>query len=56
VGLASRGLRDMDDGPQEIGDKEIEAAVRRQARRVYGYSLAGAVALTAVALAIPGRG
>jgi hypothetical protein len=56
VGLASRGQRDMDDGPKDIGDAEIEAAVRRQARRVHARSLLGAIALTAVALAIPARG
>jgi len=46
----------MDDGPKEIGDAEIEAAIRLQARRVYVRSLLGAAALTAVALAIPSRG
>ena len=32
--LASRGLRDMDDGPQRIEDEAVLAAVRAQARRV----------------------
>jgi hypothetical protein len=42
----------MDDGPTDIGDAEVEAQVRRQARRVYVRSLLGALALTALAFAV----
>jgi hypothetical protein len=53
VALASRGIRDMDDGPEEIGDAAELAAVRAQARRVLVWSLIGAVLLTAGAMALP---
>jgi hypothetical protein len=56
VGLASRGQRDMDDGPLPVGDADVEAQIRRQARTVYVRSAIVAVALTAAALAIPARG
>jgi hypothetical protein len=56
VGLASRGQRDMDDGPADIGDAEIEAQVRRQARTVCLHSATTAVVLTGLALLISGRG
>jgi len=50
VRLASRGLRDMDQGPQPISvDTEIQQ-VRRQARAVYIKSVITAVVLTAIAL------
>jgi hypothetical protein len=54
--LASRGQRDMDDGPAAVTDADVDAQVRRQARVVYVRSLVTAVALTALALAIPVRG
>jgi hypothetical protein len=54
VGLASRGQRDMDDGPADIGDAEIEATIRRQARTVYVRSAIAAAVLTGLTLAIPG--
>jgi hypothetical protein len=56
VGLASRGQRDMDDGPAPVTDAELDAQIRRQARTVYVRSAIAAIALTAVALAIPARG
>jgi hypothetical protein len=56
VGLASRGQRDMDDGPADIGDAEIEATVRRQARRVYVLSAIAALVLTGLTVVIPGPG
>ncbi len=56
MGLASRGLRDMDDGPAAVTDADVDAAIRRQARGVYVRSLLSALALTALALAIPARG
>ena len=55
MGLASRGQRDMDDGPAAITDAEMDAQIRKQARRVYLQSLIAAIVLTAVVLAIPGR-
>jgi hypothetical protein len=54
VGLASRGQRDMDDGPAAVTDAEVDAQIRRQARVVYVRSVITAVVLTALALAIPG--
>jgi hypothetical protein len=56
VGLASRGQRDMDDGPATITDAEVVGQLRRQARGVYLRSLIAAIALTALLLAIPARG
>jgi hypothetical protein len=55
VGLASRGQRDMDDGPAAITNADVDAKIRRQARVVYVRSLITALALTALALAIPAR-
>ncbi len=46
----------MDDGPAAITDADVNAQIRRQARVVYVRSLVTAVALTALALAIPVRG
>jgi hypothetical protein len=54
--LASRGQRDMDDGPASVTEADVDAQIRRQARRVYVRSLVTAAALTALALAIPARG
>ena len=47
MGLASRGLRDMDDGPQRIKNAAELAQVQRQARTVYRKGLLSALALTA---------
>jgi len=49
VRLASRGLRDMDQGPESIDSVELQQ-VRRQARAVYIESVITAVILTAIAL------
>jgi hypothetical protein len=46
----------MDDGPALVTDAEVDAQIRRQARRVYVRSAIVALALTAVALAIPAQG
>ena len=48
--LASRGLRDMDQGPQPIAESAELQQVRRQARAVYIKSVTTAVILTAIAL------
>jgi hypothetical protein len=50
VRLASRGLRDMDAGPESITDTDMLNAVRRQARRVQWKSLLSAVLITTVYL------
>ena len=50
MGLASRGLRDMDSGPVQIADAEELVQVRRQARGVRTKALALALALTGVIL------
>jgi hypothetical protein len=47
VGLASRGLRDMDDGREAITDAIELAAIRAQARRVTRNSLIATLVLTA---------
>ena len=52
MALASRGLRDMDHGPEALDPAE-ESRVRRQARRVHVQALAAALALTAVSLLLP---
>ena len=51
--LASRGLRDMDGGPERIEDGAELAAVRAQARRVLykSFLAAGAVTVVLVLLA-----
>jgi hypothetical protein len=51
--LASRGLRDLDGGPQRIGDAAELAVVRAQARRVLAQSAAATIAVTALLLALP---
>jgi hypothetical protein len=56
VGLASRGLRDMDAGPVQIVDAEELAQVRRQARGVRTKAFVFAVVLTGVILLISLRG
>jgi hypothetical protein len=53
VGLASRGLRDMDEGPERIEDAVELARVRRQALRVNSKSVALATVMLLVALALP---
>jgi hypothetical protein len=50
VRLASRGLRDMDTGPQAIPDPMELEQVRRQARAVYIKSVITAAFFTAIAL------
>ena len=46
--LASRGLRDMDDGPEAITDAQERAAVQSQARRIRGMVIAAAMAAAAI--------
>lgn len=46
----------MDDGPAAIDDAEVDAQIPTRARRVYVQSAIAALVLTAVVLAIPGRG
>jgi hypothetical protein len=50
VRLASRGLRDLDSGPQPIANAEEAAQVRRQAQAVYVKSFVSATILTGIAL------
>jgi hypothetical protein len=50
VRLASRGLRDLDSGPQPIIDVEERAQIQRQARAVYVKAFVSAAILTAIAL------
>ncbi|HKN59108.1 MAG TPA: hypothetical protein VJV97_09660 [Gemmatimonadaceae bacterium] len=48
--LASRGLRDMDQGPQPISDSAELQQIRRQARGVYVKSAITAAIITVIAL------
>jgi hypothetical protein len=53
VGLASRGQRDMDAGPEAISDPTELGQVRAQARKVHLEAFGVALILTALALALP---
>ena len=53
MGLASRGSRKLTDTEEKIEDAAELAQVQRQARRVYIKSIAAAVILTLIALALP---
>jgi hypothetical protein len=53
VKLASRGLRDMDDGPERIENAEELSTVQRQATRVYRHAVVLALLLTLIALVVP---
>jgi hypothetical protein len=55
VRLASRGLRDLDSGPEPIQDEAELAAVRAQASTVLMASLVAAVVVSAAALLLPAR-
>jgi hypothetical protein len=48
-----RGLRDMDDGEQQIDDPEVLAQVRRQARKTILQAVVSAAALTVLFLLVP---
>ncbi|MDX1676057.1 MAG: hypothetical protein R3314_14780 [Longimicrobiales bacterium] len=50
--LASRGLRDMDDGPEAVDDPAERAQLRRQARIVHLNAAVTAAGLTALALMV----
>jgi len=52
VALASRGLRDMDRGPETIRDQGELATVRAQARSIHLRAAAITVVVIAVALAV----
>lgn len=46
VSLAARGLADMDRGPEEIADHELQEEVSRRAVKVYFGSLIASIVLT----------
>ncbi len=52
MALAARGLRDMDSGPQPIGDLEELTQVKKQARAVHLKSLGTAAILTLILFAL----
>jgi hypothetical protein len=52
VALASRGARDMDQGPERIDDAEQLSVVRAQARRVLVRSSIATIAVTAAVLVL----
>lgn len=51
--LASRGLRDLDEGVERIEDAEERRVLRRQALRVLAKSLAATVVAMLVVLLLP---
>jgi hypothetical protein len=51
VGLAARGARDLDHGPERIDDPAERAALRRRARHVHVQSLLLATFGTVLAVA-----
>ncbi|MGE0158173.1 MAG: hypothetical protein AB7T31_02105 [Gemmatimonadales bacterium] len=53
VALASRGVRDMDGGPETIADPAELAVVRAQARNVMVKSAVATLVVTVVALLLP---
>jgi hypothetical protein len=53
VGLASRGLRDLDGRPERIEDRGELASVRAQARSVLLRSLLAAVLASAAVMMLP---
>jgi len=53
VNLASRGLRDLDRGPQQIDDVTERSVLRQQGQKVLVESVAWAAVLTAAAVAAP---
>lgn len=53
MALASRGLRDLDEGREAIGDAAELRQVRSQARVVHINALVLAAGLTVIALLIP---
>lgn len=53
MNLASRGLRDLDGGAEQITDDLERRALAQQGRRVLIESLVWAVVLTGASLAVP---
>jgi hypothetical protein len=53
VGLASRGVRDMDNGEEQIEDSAELRQVRKQALKVHIESVLAAALLTGLCLLIP---
>ena len=53
MGLASRGLRDMDSGAERIEDEAELSQVRRQARRVQIWATVLTLVLTGLLLLLP---
>ena len=51
--MGAQGLRDMDDGPEQIDNDEILAQVRKQVRKVYIESIASAALLTVIFAVVP---
>lgn len=52
--LAARGRRDLDTGPDVIGDPWLVAQLRRQAREIHLQSVLAAAAATGLTLLLPG--
>jgi len=51
--LASRGLRDMDQGPETIDDPEELATVRAQARKIHIEAFVATWVVTLATLLLP---
>ncbi|MCC6525002.1 MAG: hypothetical protein IT373_20275 [Polyangiaceae bacterium] len=52
MSLASRGLRDLDGGPETVSDGAELGRIRRQARRVHLKSLGAALVVAAVVVGL----
>lgn len=53
LALAARGVRNMDDGEESVGDDGINGILRDKARRINRRALITAAATTLLALAFP---
>ena len=52
--LAARGQRDLDRGTEAIGDAWLAGQLQRQAREIHAEAILAGLALTGLALMIPG--
>lgn len=53
MALASQGARNMDDGPEPIEDESFRKMLMEKARQIQLQSFFAAIALTALAIALP---
>ncbi|MBD3218842.1 MAG: hypothetical protein GF310_11225 [candidate division Zixibacteria bacterium] len=53
MALAAQGARNMDDGPERIEDDSLKKMLSEKVRQIQLHSFFAAVALTALAIALP---